>query len=463
MRITYLPKARLSGARLLLAATALLAGAGLTAAPRDCTAQTLVWQDNFNGETLDADKWTYDLGDGCRIGLCGWGNSELQTYTRSPENVRVRNGRLIIEARREALDGRAFTSARLKTEGRMHFRYGTLEARIKLPRVGNGLWPAYWMLGTIGNWPARGEIDLLEAGNAGAIADGVVERRIGAAVHWDYQGSQADYGRDYTHPVPLGGEYHVYRMTWDPQFIRVSIDGTQYFEFAISDIEGASLHEFHRPQFLLLNLAVGGNYTGIHTPEGVTAPLPGRMEIDYIRLYQNNPGSELYIGARETARPGRFGVFTERTGLAGRLTYGRDAELYLWNNLVPVSSTPYEGAEVMSYRAAAGQWFGYGAHVGYRDMRHYTGGHLKFQMKTRSPHPFRIGLASASGDSWLPVAEGGPQYGLVRDGQWHQVTIPFSAFGDVDMRALKQMFMLVADPPAATVDFAIDDLYYQSR
>lgn len=448
--------------RLLSTTAIVLLGTGL-AAPGAGRAQTLVWQDNFNGRAVDADKWTYDLGDGCRVGICGWGNNELQTYTRRPENVRVDNGRLIIEARREQLDGRAFTSARLKTEGRMHFRYGTLEARIRYSEVGNGLWPAYWMLGTIGAWPARGEIDLLEAGNARAIAEGVAERRIGAAVHWDYQGSQADYDRSYTHPTALSGGYHVYRMTWDPQFIRVSIDGTQYFEFAISDIEGASLHEFHRPQFLLLNLAVGGNYTGVHTPENVTAPLPGRMEIDYIRLYQNTPGSELYIGAREAPRPGRFGVFTERGGLAGRLTYGSDAELYLWNNLVPVSSAPYEGSEVMSYRAAAGNWFGYGAYVGYRDMRHYAGGTLKFQMKTRSPHAFRIGVSSAAGDNWLPFAEGGPQYGLVRDGQWHQVSIPLSAFGDVDMRALKQMFMLVADPPAATVDFAIDDVYYQSR
>ena len=85
----------------------------------------------------------------------------MQYYTSRPENARIANGSLIIEARREAFQGSAFTSARLKTEGRMHCKYGTLEARIKFPQVGNGLWPAYWMLGTIGVWPGRGEIDLL--------------------------------------------------------------------------------------------------------------------------------------------------------------------------------------------------------------------------------------------------------------------------------------------------------------
>lgn len=454
---------RMQIARTFAATAALLLGVVATAQGAHAQTQTLVWQDNFDRRVVDANKWTYEIGNGCQKGICGWGNGELQYYTSRPQNARIRNGKLIIEARREDFQGSAFTSARLKTEGRMHFRYGTLEARIRFPHIGNGLWPAYWMLGTIGAWPANGEIDMMEAGNAAAIADGVAERRIGAAVHWDYQGSQADYGRTYTHPTNLSEGFHVYRMTWDPQFIRVSIDGVQYFEFAISNIEGASLHEFHQPQYLLLNLAVGGRFTGVTAPADVTAPLPARMEVDYIRLYQNSDNaSTLYIGARNAPPPGRYGVYTERSGLAGQLHYGQDAELYLWNNLVPTTTPPYEGRAVMAFHAAAGNWYGMGVYAGYRDMRHYAGGQLRFRMKTSSPHPFRIGLNSSFGDSWLAFAEGGTQYGLVRDGAWHQVAIPFSAFHDLDMRALKQMFMLVADPPASDVDFAIDDVYYQS-
>lgn len=440
---------------------AIVAGtvAALLAPP--AAAQTLVWQDNFDGPGIDGSKWIYDVGNGCQIGLCGWGNSELQYYTSRPENARIENGRLVIEARREDFQGSAFTSARLKTEGRMHFKYGTLEARIKTPQVGNGLWPAYWMLGTIGVWPARGEIDLLEAGSASAIAAGLANRRIGAAVHWDYNGSQADYGRDYDHPSDLHTDFHVYRMTWDAQFIRAWIDDQPYFEFAISDIEGASLHEFHQQYYLLLNLAVGGTYTGVGSPAGVTAPMPGKLEVDYIRLYQN-PGSELYVGAAHAVPAGKFGVYTERSDTVGHLNFGQDAELYLWNNLTPITQAPFEGSQVMAFRANAGTWWGLGIFTDYRNLGAYAGGALKLRLKTTTPSTFKIGINTSFGDSWVDFVQGGPQYGLVRDGAWHEVTIPFSAFYDLDLQAVKQMFMVVADPPAADVAIAIDDVYYQS-
>lgn len=275
---------------LVLAATLLGIDCGLA------QAQTLVWQDEFNGPAIDGSKWTFDVGNGCDVGICGWGNGELQAYTAQSQNVRIENGVLVIEARRERQQATAFSSARLKTDGRMAFRYGTLEARIRYPQVGNGLWPAFWTLGASGVWPGRGEIDIMEAGSAAAIAAGTVERTVTGATHWDFQGSQADYSRSYTHPTALSGGFHVYRLTWDPAFIRAYVDGILYFEFAISDIEGASLHEFHQPHFVLLNLAVGGSYTGVTTSRRVTAPLPAKMEIDYIRLYQNS-GDTLVLGA----------------------------------------------------------------------------------------------------------------------------------------------------------------------
>lgn len=447
-------------ARVYAVSAAALVAAGLWLSPQSAQAQTLVWEDNFNGPGIDGDKWIYDVGDGCQIGLCGWGNNELQYYTSRPENARIENGALVIEARRENFGSCGFTSARLKTEGRMHFKYGTLEARIKVSDLRNGLWPAYWMLGTIGNWPARGEIDLVEMGSAAAIAANMTNRRVGAAVHWDYQGSVADYGQDFNSATDLNGSYHTYRMTWDPQFIRMSIDGRQYFEFAISNIEGASLHEFHTPYFLLLNLAVGGNYTGIPNAAGITAPLPGKMEVDYIRLYQN-PGSELYTGANPPS--GKFGVFTERSDMNARLNYNGDANLYLWNNLTPIAATPYEGSQLMAYRANAGAWYGLGVFTGYRNMSKFAPGKLKFHMRTTTPSTFKIGINTSFGDSWIDFVNGGQQYGLVRDGQWHEVSIPFSAFHDLDLRSVKQMFMLVSDPPGANVDVFIDNVYYQDR
>lgn len=445
--------------------TALAGIAGLAIAallPLSAQAQTPVWEENFDGNAINGSTWTYDVGTGCQIGICGWGNSEMQYYTSRPENARVENGTLVIEARRENFEGSPFTSARLKTEGRVHFKYGTLEARIKTPEAGNGIWPAYWMLGAIGVWPDRGEVDIMEIGHVDGIAAGMANRRVGGAVHWNYGGGHASHADFTDFPSNLHDQFRTYRMTWDPEFIRVTVDGIQYFEMAISDIEGASLHEFHAPHYLLLNVAVGGTYTGIFDPNGITAPLPGKMEVDYIRLYQDHPDSELILGGSNAIPAGQYGVFTERGGLAGSLNFNGDADLFLWNNLTAIGGTPFEGSEQMAFRAAAGQWFGLGIIADYKNLSNYAGGALKFRMRTNTTSTFKIGINTTFGDSWVDFVNGGNNYGLVRDGNWHQVTIPLSAYYDLDLNAVKQLFMVVADPPGQDVEFFIDDVHYQS-
>ena len=157
-------------------------------------AQTLVWEENFNATNVNTAIWTFDFGDGCERALCGWGNQELEYYTSRPENARIENGSLIIEARREAFQTRQFTSARLKTEGRMHFKYGTIEARIKLPNLSNGLWPAFWTLGTIGgSWPSIGEIDMMEVGSSAALQAGLGNRQVSSATHWSNAAGDHEY------------------------------------------------------------------------------------------------------------------------------------------------------------------------------------------------------------------------------------------------------------------------------
>ncbi|MCA9254041.1 MAG: glycoside hydrolase family 16 protein, partial [Phycisphaerales bacterium] len=134
-----------------------------------------IWAEEFNGETLDLSTWTYDTGGG------GFGNQELQYYTARNQNVRVDNGNLVITAIRENYQGKEFTSARIKSHGRFSFRYGSLEARIKVPTLANGLWPAFWLLGAnIGQntWPACGETDILEMGSSTAISSGVTDRWV---------------------------------------------------------------------------------------------------------------------------------------------------------------------------------------------------------------------------------------------------------------------------------------------
>jgi beta-glucanase (GH16 family) len=420
--------------------------------------QTLVWSDEFDGPFVDRTYWTYGVGGH------GFGNGELQYHTARPENARIENGNLIIEARRENYNGKQFTSARLKTHGRLAFKYGTLEARIKLPDVDNGVWPAFWLLGdNIGqfDWPACGELDIMEVGQRSGYLAGVVNRRVLSAAHWDYQGNYASYGDFIDWPVDLYNDYHIYKVEWTPTLIKTYLDGVNIWTIDISDPAANSLEEFHEPMFIITNVSVGGwNFVEITDPALITAPFPGRMYVDYIRLYDHGD-TELYL-AEDTAETGGFGVYTETTPVNNSVTYDADASLYLWNNLTPTPTDAYEGDEAWGMTAAAGNWFGMGvfSHVN-RNMQHYSDGHLHFHMKTSSPAAFKIGAVSAAaGESWVSFATGEEKYGLVRDGSWHEVVIPLNSFLNVDFHTITQLFMIAGDPPAAPFEFAIDNVYW---
>ena len=455
------------GHRLRTRGKALLLLWGLLCGASAASAQTLVWEDNFDGTTINPNNWTYDFGDGCERGNCGWGNQELEYYTSRPENARLENGSLRIEARRESFQGKPFTSARLKTYGRVHFKYGTLEARIKVPNLQNGLWPAFWMLGTTGNWPASGEIDMMEMGAKETYPDNV-NKWASAAVHWSFKGSQADYGQLFKSTTSLTDDYHVYKLVWNTTFIRVFIDNTEFFTVDISKPE-TDMEEFHRPQYVLLNLAVGGNYTGKMGAGDITAPLPAAMLVDYIRLYQN-PGDELYLG-KDHAFAGDYGVYSERSTITDKLVYdGTDANLYCWNNLTNITTpapVPFEGQEVLAVHAASGNWFGMGVENQAKNLSNFAGGSLRFQFKTTYTGQFKVGVKSGFGESWINFPAGGAaQYGLVRDGAWHEVAIPLSAFDQpnagmhIDLGSMNALFMFAGDPATSAADFYFDDIRY---
>jgi beta-glucanase (GH16 family) len=428
------------------------------AAPDDvfAAAPVLVWQDNFDGTTINRDTWTYDVG----VGVWNWGsNQELQYYTDRPQNSYIENGNLVIEARREAMEGYQFTSARLKSTGRVSVKHGWIEARIKVPNLANGLWPAFWLLGNKNVWPASGELDIMEMGYASAIASGAVNRRVGATAHWDYQGSYAGYGQTYDAPQDLSQDYHVYKLYWDSTVLRGYVDDVNYWTMDISS-PTASLEEFKSHQFyIILNLAVGGAFPNIFNPAQITAPLPAKMYVDYVRIY-SVPETEIYIGA-EHAKTGTYGVFTDTTPVTESARLGLDTNLYLWNNLTATSTPAFEGTNVLSVRAAANNWFGLGFASDIKNMSNYSDGFLRFHLKTTTTHPFEIGISSAgAGEGWVRFENGGNPYGVVRDGQWHAVAIPLNKFSNIDFHSINQLFMLVADAPASTVDIAIDNIHW---
>src|SRR5262245_59638731 len=227
---------------------------------------TLVWSDEFNGTSVDRNNWSFEVGGG------GWGNHELEYYTNG-NNASVANGALVIEAREENVGGMSYTSSRMVTRGKREFTYGRVEARIALPS-GQGLWPAFWMLGanigTVG-WPACGETDIMEHINSDTVTYGTI--------HWD-AGGHASYGGSAS--VSNVGAYHVYAIEWTPASIKWFVDGVQFVEANILNNVN-STEEFHRPFFVLLNLAVGGDWPG--PPNGSTV-FPARLFVDYVRAYQ---------------------------------------------------------------------------------------------------------------------------------------------------------------------------------
>jgi len=265
----------------LTAALAVWVGLVLCAGAQELPGWTLVWADEFNqanGTAPDATKWRYDTGGG------GWGNNELQTYTSRTNNCRIENGCLVIEARKETFTGsdgitRNYTSARLKTQGRAAWTYGRIEARIQVPR-GQGIWPAFWMLGedisTVG-WPACGEIDIMEnIGRETNIVHGTVHGP-------GYSGGNG-IGGAYT--LPGGGavadDFHVFAIEWRTNLIRWLVDGVGYFSVTPAALPAGTRWVFDHPHFLLLNVAVGGNWPG--NPDASTV-FPQRMLVDYVRVY----------------------------------------------------------------------------------------------------------------------------------------------------------------------------------
>jgi len=263
-----------------------------TTTPPDGANWTLVWSDEFEGAPgagVDAAKWGHDLGDGCSSGNCGWGNDEKEYYTDAPVNVGLDGeGHLRIVAR-QAPPGLTcyygacrYTSARITTRGRMAAAPGRVEARIKLP-AGQGLWPAFWMLGSgfpSVSWPACGELDIMEYRGSTPSAT-----------------SSAIHGPGYSGDTPLArvnvlgsgnfaDDFHTFGVQWDADAVRFSVDGGIHYAVSRADMQRFGSSILDRPYFVILNLAVGGHFDGDPRLDTI---FPATMLVDYVRVYSTTP------------------------------------------------------------------------------------------------------------------------------------------------------------------------------
>ena len=264
----------------------------------------LVWSDEFDTNTLGT-NWNVEVTDAPY-------NNELEAYTSCPDNVTIADGNLVLTARRESYGSRSFTSGRVNSLHKVSFTHGKIEARIKLPHLANGLWPAFWMMGedfdTV-NWPKCGEIDIMEMGMKNAINTNATDNTVAGTIHW---GESIAKHQQYTSgnktvSQELTDGYHIFTCEWDDDYLKFYIDNdaTPYFTASIKKGFSRSAY-FHKPYFLIFNLAVGGDFTGITHPADITAlPQAGseaQMLVDYVRVYQKTGQHNVSTGIRKVSR-----------------------------------------------------------------------------------------------------------------------------------------------------------------
>lgn len=271
----------------------------------------LGWNDEFDGKEIDRTKWDFDIGNGfynyeANQWISGWGNSELQFYTREPENAFLKDGMLHVRVVKESYQGCGYTSARMKTRKRdgsplFNQKYGRFEFRAKLP-TGKGVWPALWMLPQeekYGSWAASGEIDVLEA-------RGQEPNKILGTLHFGSRWpANAEGSRDFL--LPDNGtiaDFHVYALEWEPGEMRWFFDDHQFtkqnFWWSSSQRDGQKGAKpkgetdlnpwpapFDQPFYLIMNVAVGGKFLG--NPDKTTV-FPAEMVVDYVRVYDKEGG-----------------------------------------------------------------------------------------------------------------------------------------------------------------------------
>jgi beta-glucanase (GH16 family) len=416
----------------------------------------LVWEDNFDGNTIDSSKWNVEQ----KVGIWNTGNNkEFQHYKK--ENVTVGadgagNNCMIITANKEEFNGYHYTSGRVNTKGKFAFKRGKLEASIKIPNLANGLWPAFWTLGyTPTGWPDCGEIDILEMGHAAGITARKQNSYIGSHLFWGPH--PRDHGLEYIANEDLSQGFYKHTLVWTETKISTFFNDspTPYFEMGIT---GGDVEEFRDFQnYIIFNLAVGGSVPGIFNQSGITAPFPASMYVDWVRLYQTTEN----INGEDLALYGTVGIFEDNASVDMRMDLGFDLFETTTGLTTNTDETPKAGSRVLSFNADEGTDFSMKLTAGLqRNMKNYSEGSVQFYMKTNLTGNFQLGVADTLGkEAFFAIGESSSQ-NISREGSWQLAYLPLSEVADkVDLSALKDVFIVKGNAATAGY-FAIDEVVF---
>ena len=465
----------------------------------------LIWEENFN----DLDDWLKITGNGS----WGWGNGELEFYKE--ENVSIsplpndpNNNALHIIARNESGpeitdqwgNPLNYTSGKVISKSNISIKYGMIEARVQIPDLDLGGWPAVWLLGTSNYaWPRNGELDMMEMGSRQSFRDlhdehnggnglnnSNVNQVVGAnaifysddAVTPDNPSGAASISWDpddddcrpyYNYENPLNDRFVIYRIYWDDESIRFTVidNEVEYDLYEEPMIINEDSEEFQNPFYLIANLAVGGLFTDANYIGGnglpITMPMPANMYVDYIKVYEWNEQGEVTIGPPHLQGES-LGLFTDNTQADAYLIPEVDSHIYVWEQtLADGSIPPFEGENGISWSTTGAGWFGAGImSIQPVNLSNFENGHLKFKIKIPSNISFQIGIIDAWGNqSYVNFPANQTAYGLTRNGDWGQVSIPISDIRAelIDLRMLSYEFVIL-EVNGASCQFALDDIFW---
>ena len=469
----------------------------------------LLWEEDFD----DLDNWIAETGNGS----WGWGNGELQYY--SEDNVDIAavpgetgNTALRITAKQESGPGIVdqwgnplnYTSGKVVSKSKVSVQYGMIETRVRVPDLDLGGWPAVWLLGTSNwDWPHKGEIDMMEMGSKQSFRDlhdthnggngldnSTVNQAVGAnaifysdaavtpenpsgaaSLSWD---PDDDYVRPYyNYTSPLNDRFLTYRLYWDESSLRMTVidDGAEYDLYASPFTIDDESDEFRQPFYLIANMAVGGAFTDAYnlgdpgSGQPVSMPFAAEMYVDYIRAYEWNGQGSVHLGP-PTAERGSFGIFTDNTPTNGALVPEVNSEIFVWEGtLTDGSIAPLEGENALSWQTTGMGWFGAGV-MSHQPLNlfDFGEGHLNFSIMIPAHVTFKIGIIDAWGNQeYVEFPAYQTTYGLERDGQWGQASIPVDDIRGtaIDLRMLSYSFVILEEHGAA-IEFALDDIYWDA-